>query len=207
LTLLELLAVLVVVGLVVALVLPLVNTAREKRNRSMCASNLRQIGVALLAYAHDHQQHLPTIYYNAGTSTWDRALLNRQYLSALTFGCPSDRWPRPEGQLPRTYALSGGRQAVHDLFWIQGARITCPALSNHAAIVLVGERAPQDNPGVVGGIASAWCDMTYLASAHAADKRSNYLFLDGHVAWVEPVTEARLDAMFPVNPDGPVPCP
>ena len=204
---LELIVVLVIGVLVVGLVLPMVNTLREKRNRVVCANNLRQIGGALFVYASDHQQHLPTFCYNAGNSTWDWALLEQHSLSALTLWCPSDRWPRPSGQMPRTYALSGGRQMVHNFFWIQGSRITCAAISNRATVVLVGERAPRELLGVVGSTFSVGCDKTDLCSVHAPDKRSNYLFFDGHVAWVELVTEALLDAMFPVNPDGLVPCP
>jgi prepilin-type N-terminal cleavage/methylation domain-containing protein len=49
-TLLELLLVVGVIGLLVALLLPAVQTAREGGRRLTCRSNLRQIGLALRGY-------------------------------------------------------------------------------------------------------------------------------------------------------------
>ena len=49
-TLIELLTVVSITGIVIALSLPAVQSAREASRRGRCANNLRQIGAAILAY-------------------------------------------------------------------------------------------------------------------------------------------------------------
>lgn len=59
-TLIEVLAVFAIVGIVLALILPAVNSARDAARRAQCASNLRQILIAIHAY-HASEQLLPTV--------------------------------------------------------------------------------------------------------------------------------------------------
>ena len=67
-TLVELLVVIGIIALLVAMLLPALNKAREASKAANCLSNLRQINIAFILFAHENKGFLPQIG-SAGTGT------------------------------------------------------------------------------------------------------------------------------------------
>ena len=58
-TLIELLVVISIIALLIAILLPALTKARTAARNSVCQSNLRQTGIALVSYSVDNQDFLP----------------------------------------------------------------------------------------------------------------------------------------------------
>ena len=68
-TLVELLVVIAIIGILVALLLPAIQAAREAARRTQCVNNLKQIGIAVQNY-HDVRRELPPMRVWDGDRTW-----------------------------------------------------------------------------------------------------------------------------------------
>src|SRR5437762_6179565 len=58
-TLIELLVVIAIIAILAAILFPVFAQAREKARQATCISNLKQLALAYLMYAQDHDEVLP----------------------------------------------------------------------------------------------------------------------------------------------------
>jgi prepilin-type N-terminal cleavage/methylation domain-containing protein/prepilin-type processing-associated H-X9-DG protein len=64
-TLVELLVVIAIIGILIGLLLPAINAAREAGRRTQCVNNLRQWGLAHLGYEQDHGAFCEGVVYGS----------------------------------------------------------------------------------------------------------------------------------------------
>lgn len=209
-TLVELLVVIAIVGVLVALLLPALQSARGAARRSQCASNLRQIGLAIHQYADAHRGEFPDIYHRRDKrDSWIFTLAPyMESVDAIRL-CPEDR-QRMERDTGRTtsYAFNGYlRKATR-----QDRELYAGTADEHVASAFVGNlhdlRQTHDTIMLLeaGGTVEShfdhvdsweWFTEKYPTPAERRERVhnevaverhgggvANYLYADGHVAVV-----------------------
>src|SRR3954468_7379190 len=84
-TLVELLVVIGIIALLISILLPALNKAREQSKTVQCLSNIRQIGMGMQLYQNEWRCIIPAGYWNpAGpeknVETWASLLVNGKYI-------------------------------------------------------------------------------------------------------------------------------
>lgn len=95
-TLVELLVVIGIIALLISMLLPALNKARQSARTVTCLSTVRQLGTAYVMYTNQHNRSIP-FYQNANNGIWISQL--RQVYSAIDKHrlCPEALEPFPGG--------------------------------------------------------------------------------------------------------------
>jgi prepilin-type N-terminal cleavage/methylation domain-containing protein len=90
-TLVELLVVIAIIGILIALLLPAVQAARESARRSQCLNNLKQMGLAMQNH-HDSKKSLPPWKSASGGSNGTWAHLVLDYMEQESLASLYENW-------------------------------------------------------------------------------------------------------------------
>lgn len=213
-TLVEALVVLGVLGVLAGLVLAGLGNARVAVNRAKCLSNQRQIGLALLNYAHEHDGAFPPSTHTTGSWKKERSWIFQlaPYLGNMDEIriCPAE----PPARQKRIRDMKATSYVMNDLVFDSFEHNSLLKLPKPSQTILLFTLSESRAPSVTrdhihGGEWGSWSAALndiepdrHRRGGRAPDRSkgsANYLYADGHV---ENKTARELKSMFDrgINP-------
>jgi prepilin-type N-terminal cleavage/methylation domain-containing protein len=194
-TLVELLVVITIIGVLIALLLPAIQAAREAARRSQCSNNLKQVGLG----AHNFETvngRFPPGFLGTMPQKFSAPTYDVQYSSVLSCVLPymelNDVW-----DISDTDVGAHGGVSVYDIarpgdvFWTRTQAWTA-AQARISTFLCPSDAPPYDKSGEVwvlitpyfDGSSTLWLLATYLPGAGNDLGRTNYLGSAGYFGHV-----------------------
>lgn len=211
-TLIELLIVIAIIAILASMLLPALNNAREFAKRSVCANQLKSVGLVLLSYAQDYNDMMPPYATASSGSNWDRQIedyLNdtQNYTDWKTrsyktvFRCPCTRLEGGVSAVYNSYAVTLSGDGITSAFipvWKadgshlnSSARLTSWKQPSSLILTYEGLLNPASNKPTVA--TPDWLPLSNVDYRMKIDPRhsrtANFLFADFHC---EPVNEGSI---------------
>lgn len=198
-TLIELLVVIAIIAVLMGILLPSLNRAREQARKIACLSNMRQMGVAVSAYLIDSDYRLPpsSCRIDDPNDHWLRILADYTR-EQLLFHCPSDRakdfvdWNHPLDEQKdarySSFAVNALLDPIHYRYGAQHNRYNdTNQIHKPMYTIWISEAPDTENFNLADHIhPEMWEGSIEYAQQFVAWDRhkgtSNYLFADGHAA-------------------------
>jgi len=197
-TLIELLVVISIIAMLMGILLPALNRARQQAKKLICTSNMRQIGIATQGYIIDSESRLPpsSCHINNPDQYWLR-VLSKYTGEQLLFHCPSDKsknfvdWNKPlNQQQDKRYSSFAGNALLDTVCFRYGGTTNrynrVDSIRKPMYCIWISEAPDTENFQLADHIhPESWEGSVEYAKTFVAWDRhmgkSNYLFADGHV--------------------------
>lgn len=187
-TLVELLVVIGIIALLISILLPALNRAREQAQGLACMSNIRQGGVALLMYANDNRGRLPPVYPDRWYTRITPYLKNDNETAG--FGQDYMRCPSADEDGYRTYGANYPGVFRYDYApYMQSGSASLQSVPHNVFLIADARIRNWGNddynwPGVIFNPDASWFyNMDWDGDGQSDSRASELQFIGPYNAW------------------------